>query len=231
MIDLSKEGIAFDFLAIAANQELEQTVTCLSGADVNMSGTYDLRAELRARGADNALMPSLEGKVDFISRDGKIYRYPLLAKVFSVLSVTEILRGKVPELGGDGFPYKSFTVKGEVHHGIFKIDEAFIDGSSIDFIASGEVDLARKKIDMVVLVAPFSTVNWVIRNIPLVGKIMSGNLISIPVRVSGDLADPEVTFLSPLAVGSRLVELLKNILKLPVEIVSPLLPKGPEKRD
>lgn len=84
---------------------------------------------------------------------------------------------------------------------------------------------------MVVLVSPFSTVNWILRHIPLVGRLMSGNLVSVPVRVSGDLADPEVTFLSPTAVGSRLIELLKNVLKLPFEIISPLLPKEPEKRN
>ena len=228
-IDLSAGGIAFDFLPAAVGQQLEQSIACLSGADVNMSGTYDLNSEVRSQGKSGALMSSLEGKVDFIARNGTIYRYPLLAKIFSILSVTEILRGKVPKLGGDGFPYKSFIVKGKIHQGVFTIDHAFIDGSSIDLIASGEVDLAGKKIDLVVLVAPFSTVNWIIRHIPLVGKIMSGNLISIPVRVSGDLADPEVTFLSPTAVGSRLVELLKNILKIPVEIVSPLLPQEPEK--
>jgi hypothetical protein len=79
--------------------------------------------------------------------------------------------------------------------------------------------------DIVVLVAPFSTINWIIRHIPLLGKIMSGTLISIPVRVSGDLANLDVVFLSPTAVGSRILLLLENIIKLPVYIISPILPK------
>ena len=87
--------------------------------------------------------------------------------------------------------------------------------------------------DIVVLVAPFSTINWAIRHIPIIGKIMGGTLISIPVRVSGHLADPDVVFLSPTAVGSRVLNLLKNIVNVPVDIISPILPKekGEEQKE
>jgi hypothetical protein len=117
------------------------------------------------------------------------------------------------------------AVRGDIHKGIFTVEKAYIGGQSLDIIAQGEIDLGQQKMDLVVLVAPFSTLNWVIRHIPLVGKIMGGTLISIPVRVSGDPADPDVVFLSPTAVGTRLLNLLENIIKLPVEIISPILPK------
>jgi hypothetical protein len=51
-------------------------------------------------------------------------------------------------------------------------------------------------------VASFSTINWIIRHITLVGKIMGGALISIQVKVSGDLDNPDVTLLAPSAVGT-----------------------------
>ena len=111
------------------------------------------------------------------------------------------------------------------------MEKAFIDGQSLDLIAQGEVDLGEQKIDLVVLVAPFSTINWVIRNIPILGKIMGGTLITIPTRVSGDLGNPDVVFLSPTAVGTRILTLLENILKLPVEIISPILPKEKGQED
>ena len=217
--------VSLDLKPVAARQNLESVIKCLVGEEVRISGAFDLYAEARAAGKGGNLLSSLEGTVGLSARDGKIYRYPLLAKIFSILSVTEIFRGKTPELGGSGFPYRTLVVNGEMRQGKLLLDRAFIDGSSIDLIAEGEVDIARNKIDLVVLVAPFSTINWIVRHIPLVGKVMGGTLISIPVKVSGDLADPEVTFLAPSAVGSRLVELMKNILQLPVEIISPVLPR------
>ena len=155
----------------------------------------------------------------------------MLAKIFSVLSVLEIFRGRLPELGGNGFPYHTMVIKGHLHQGKFLLEKAYIGGSSLDLIAEGEIDLAARKLDLVVLVAPFSTINWIIRHIPLVGKIMGGTLISVPTKVSGDLDNPDVTFLAPSAVGTRLLDLLENILKLPVEIISPILPKEKEKQE
>jgi hypothetical protein len=142
--------------------------------------------------------------------------------------VLEVFRGRTPELGGSGFPYHSMSVRGDIHKGKFTVERAYIGGQSLDIIAEGEIDLVKQKMDLVVLVAPFSTLNWVIRHTPIIGKIMGGTLISIPVRVSGELANPDVVFLSPTAVGTRILDIMENIIKLPVEIISPILPKENE---
>ncbi len=227
----SGKDIDFDFKPAAAKQPLESTLDCLTGKDVHITGTFDLTANVRAKGKGGALLPSLEGAVDFTSKDGTIYRYPVLAKIFSVLSVLEIFRGRLPELGGNGFPYHAMAVKGRIHEGKFVLEKAYIGGKSIDIIAEGDVDLAARKMDLVVIVAPFSTINWIIRHIPLVNSIMGGTLISVPVKVSGDVANPDVTFLAPSAVGRRLLDLLENILELPVKLISPILPKEKEKQE
>ncbi len=229
-LSITRDAIAFDFQPVAKDQQLESVIACLAGQNMHMTGTFELNSALRAQGKSGAIMSSLEGKVNFRSRDGKIYRYPVLAKIFSVLSVIEVLRGKIPELGGKGFPYHVMTIIGDIRDGKLKLDHAYIAGSSVDIIAEGNVDFARKKMDLVVLVAPFSTINWIIRHIPLVGKIMGGTLISIPVKVEGDLTNPDVTFLAPSAVGTRILDILENILELPVEIISPILPKKKEEQ-
>ncbi|MGE5172970.1 MAG: AsmA-like C-terminal domain-containing protein, partial [Betaproteobacteria bacterium] len=226
----SQGDMRLDFKPQIKDQQLGFSISCLTGLDVHISGTYNLNADISMQGKSGALVPSLEGNVDFKAKDGKIYRYPALAKILSVLSITEIFRGKVPEFGGSGFPYRSMAVKGNLHQGKLQLEKAYIGGSSLDIIAQGDVDFAGKQMDLVVLVAPFSTINWVIRHIPLVGKVMGGTLISIPVKVSGDLADPDVTFLAPSAVGTRLLNILENILELPVEIISPILPHKKEEQ-
>jgi hypothetical protein len=120
------------------------------------------------------------------------------------------------------------ALRGNIHQGVFTVEKAYIGGQSLDIIAEGEVDLGKQTIDVVVLVAPFSTINWLIRKTPVLGTIMGGTLISIPTRVSGDLSDPDVVFLSPTAVGSRILKLLENIVTLPVTLIEPILPKNNE---
>jgi hypothetical protein len=218
---LSGETLSFTFTPSAKAQPLGPTVDCLSGKDMRITGVYDLTADIRSHGTTTEILSSLEGRVDFKARNGKIYRYPTLQKVLSVLSVLEIFRGRAPEIGGSGFPYSSMALRGDIHKGVFTVEKAYIGGKTIDIIAEGEVDLAKQKIDVTVLVAPFSTINWLIRKIPLVNTIMGGTLISIPTRVSGDLANPDVAVLSPTAVGSRILKLFENIIKAPVKVFSP----------
>jgi hypothetical protein len=223
---VSRESVSFTFTPTAEKETLGYTIACLSGLNIHITGEYDLTSNFHAQGTPKDILSSLEGRVDFKARDGKIYHYPILQKIFSVLSVLDLFRGRTPELGGSGFPYHSMAVRGDIHKGIFTLEKAYIGGQSLDIIAEGEVDLGKHTVNLVVLVAPFSTINWVIRHTPLLGKLMSGTLISIPVRVSGDLSDPDVVFLSPTAVGTRILRLLENIVELPVDIISPILPNG-----
>ncbi|HTP06407.1 MAG TPA: AsmA-like C-terminal domain-containing protein [Nitrospirota bacterium] len=225
---ISREHIFFTFTPTATKEALGPTIDCLTNKDINITGDYELSSSIRAQGTGTEILSSLEGRVDFKARDGKIYHYPVLQKILSVLSVLEVFRGRTPELGGSGFPYHSMAVRGDIHKGKFTVERAYIGGQSLDIIAEGEIDLVKQKMDLVVLVAPFSTLNWVIRNTPILGKIMGGTLISIPVRVSGDLANPDVVFLSPTAVGTRILDIMENIIKLPVDIVAPMLPKEKE---
>ncbi len=222
---ISRESISFTFTPTAKKETLGYTISCLTNMDAHISGEYDLSSSFRSHGMGKELLSALEGRVDFKARDGKIYHYPLLQKIFSVLSVLDIFRGRAPDFGGSGFPYHSMAIRGDIHQGVFTLEKAYIGGQSLDIIAEGEIDLGKQKLDLVVLVAPFSSINWIIRHIPLLGKVMGGTLISIPVRVSGDLTNPTVVFLSPTAVGSRILKLLENIIKLPVDIVSPFMPK------
>ena len=79
----------------------------------------------------------------------------------------------------------------------------------------GEMDLAEGKVNLTVLVAPLRTVDRVINLIPLVRYILAGTLITVPVKVSGDLKDLKVTALPPSAVGSELLGIMT--LHLPNE--------------
>jgi AsmA-like protein len=230
-LDFLDSEINFNFKPSAAKQPLESSLTCLAGRDIRVTGTFDLKSDIRSQGKSGSLVKSLEGEVDFVSNDGEIYYHPVLAKIFSVLSVLAIFRGKLPDLGSNGFPFYTMVVKGKLHKGKFELEKSYIDGMSLDIVAQGEIDLASRKMDLIVLVAPFPTINWIIGHTPLLKSIMGGTLISVPVKVSGDVSNPDVTFLAPSAVGTQFMKFFENILELPVELISPILPKEQEKQD
>jgi hypothetical protein len=104
------------------------------------------------------------------------------------------------------------------------MEECFIDGASMGIACDGEIDLAEQKINLVILVAPFKTVDRIVKKIPLISTVLGGKLVSIPFRAKGDLDDPMVIPLSPTAVGSGVLGVMQRTLKLPITLIQPLLP-------
>jgi hypothetical protein len=94
----------------------------------------------------------------------------------------------------------------------------------VDVVGQGRIDLVTQELDFQALVAPFKTLNWVIEKIPLLGYILGGTLVEVPVKVSGTTADPKVSLLEPASVGKNLLGIAERIFLLPVELIRPILP-------
>jgi len=77
--------------------------------------------------------------------------------------------------------------------------------------------------DITALVAPLKTVDFIVNYLPGVNYILGGSLVSFPVRIKGDLNNPRVTPISPTAVGSGLLGIMKRTLHLPVKMIEPIL--------
>ncbi|MBK5095710.1 MAG: AsmA-like C-terminal domain-containing protein, partial [Deltaproteobacteria bacterium] len=135
---------------------------------------------------------SLRGNLDFIARNGRISGATLLGRILSFLNVTEVFRGRLPDMSTEGLNYISLSTRGEIRDGIGTITEYVLDGTTVDVVVQGQVDLVTRELDLQMRVAPFKTVNYVIGKIPLLGRIL-GTLVQIPVKVSGTTADPKVS--------------------------------------
>ncbi len=85
-------------------------------------------------------------------------------------------------------------------------------------IFTGWIDPVNDQLDLTCLVAPFKTIDLIIKYIPIVNTMLGGRLVSIPVKASGKLSDPIVTPLHPSAVGTGLINMMGDILKTPVKL-------------
>jgi hypothetical protein len=244
VLRLTAEEIALDFQPISRGQELDTTILCLWNVEDEMTGTYDLAGEIAVKDENKGLIRSSHGKVVFSAENGRIQRRKgVLGNLFDLLNLTEMFRGKLPDLGKEGYAYNSIKVEGDLEHGVLKLNEAVMDGSSMGIACLGEVDLVDEELELTVLVAPLRTVDFIVRNTPVVGRILGGNLVSIPYKVEGDWGDPQVTPIPPSAVGFGLLGIMERTLKLPITIMQPLVPsqkqqeekpedkKGEEKRE
>jgi hypothetical protein len=196
-----------------------------------MTGGFDLTGGFQGQGEGKALARSLQGNYELTARKGRIDRFDLLSRIFAFLNITEVFRGRLPDLGQKGFAYDSINVKGDLQPGKVLIKEATLKGPSMEIASQGEIDPVGQKISLTVAVAPFRTIDHVISMIPLVRYVLGGTLISIPVKVTGDFKDPRISPLSPSAVGSDFLGIMKRTLDLPVRMIHPIWPKGEEEKN
>ena len=227
-VEVVSQNLSLEGQILARGQDIDSTVRCLFDERIRMTGHFDLAGSFRGRGEGKALAQSLQGNYEWTARKGRIDRFNLLSKIFAFLNVTEVLRGRLPDLDRKGFAYDSINVKADHKTGKVLIKEATLQGPSIEIASQGEIDPVGQKISLTVLVAPFRTIDYIISKIPLVRYVLGGTLISIPVKVTGDLKDPQVTPLSPSAVGSDFLGIVKRTLDLPFRMIHPFRPKGEE---
>jgi uncharacterized protein YhdP len=199
----------------------------LENSTRNITGEFDMDGFIGARAPGDRLVQSLYGHIEFQARNGKIYRAPLLSRILAFLNVTELLRGQLPDLGRGGFAYKSLHIVGDIMSGKLILKEAYMEGATLNIVAEGEVDLAAKTINLTVLVAPFKTIEFILNKIPVLRNILANRLITVPVRVRGDIDNPKVIPLAPSVIGRNLLDIMRRILTLPFKLLNPLF--HPEK--
>jgi hypothetical protein len=224
-VEISPKNIAIHVKPAAEGRELSQTLDCLTGESVKISGTFDFKGDIRGEGTGEGLLRSLDGPIHFVSKNGRIDRFGILMKIFSLLNITEIFRGQLPDLSNQGFAYNSITVDGHLKGGTLALTNVLLNAPSMNIACTGHVDLLTEKLDLAVFAAPFKTADRMLRVLPLIGYILDDTLVSIAIKVTGDLKEPDVDYLPAFMLGSGLLGIMERTLMAPVKVLTPMMPK------
>jgi len=223
----SGPGLGMANLVISTDHEkkvlFQDVLSCLGHDQDVLEGPFVLNVSL-----EGAPKNWQRGNVELRSANGRIRRMTLLSKIFSVLNVIDLFsKNGLPDLLTEGFPFSQMDIKGIIKDNNLIIDYAIIKGKGLNLFGRGEIDLDDMDADMTVLVAPLKTIDTIVSKVPLLGKAIGGKdaaIIAFPVKIKGHIKDPEVTVLSPDAVGGAMIDLVKNTLMLPFNILSPIFP-------
>ena len=201
----------------------QDLLSCLGFKQNILEGSFVFNAKLEGTPGNWQ-----RGTVELRSSNGIIRRMTLLSKIFSVLNVIDLFsKNGLPDLLTEGFPFSRMDIKGIIKDNNLIIDHVIIKGKGLNLFGRGEIDLDDMDADMTVLVAPLKTIDTIVSKVPLLGKAIGGKdatIVAYPVKIKGQIEDPEVTVLSPYAVGEAMIDLVKNTLMLPFRILSPIFP-------
>jgi uncharacterized protein YhdP len=163
---------------------------------------------------------NLDGAITFYSRDGVIKRWNLLSKIFGVLNIYDLVRGKV-DLAAEGLPYTKMGASFLVKDGVLQTSNFLIDSPSMLITGAGNIDFRRKEVQGAVTVSPLVAIDTIIDKVPVVRSLLkkkTSGFLYAAYDVKGPLDDPEVSVSFVDTVGGKTLELIKNILTLPMGV-------------
>ena len=223
-VTIAPSGAEIDIALSADNLELQPTILCISDKKADITGKFSMKADLKGKGPLDTIAKSMNGSFTIKAKKGKIYKSKSLDKTLDLVNKTENVKGTLPDLDKTMIKYRDFTASGTIKEHILELEESGLDAYSFGILSQGNIDLQSQTLDLNALVVPVNRVQRIVGKIPVLGKILGGSLVSIPVKIKGNMSDPEVTFLSPSAVGSAFFGIIERTLKLPLTIIEPVLP-------
>ena len=136
-------------------------------------------------------------------RDGTIHRFDILSKIFSLINLGSLVRGRLPDVIAQGLPFDRLTWNMEVFGNKWKVkklvllsDAAQIDATGMYFSEQGRVDF---KVDVSPLVGFDKIVSGLFGNL----ITRNGKILTTTFRIRGLYRSPDVR-LEPLeSLGSE----------------------------
>ena len=146
----------------------------------------------------------------------------LLSKIFTAVNVTDYFTWQdLPDMQEEGLSYNDLTIKSHIDSNNLVLDRTIIKGKGVNLSGRGTINLTDLNADLTFFIAPFKTLDWLVTNLPLIGKALGGpkeSILTFPVAVTGNIKSPEVTSLAPDAIGSAVLELFGDTVTLPFRI-------------
>jgi hypothetical protein len=235
-VDFTDEEIGLDVSLSVTDGQLESTSLCLTDNKQAVKGNYSLKAQVTGRGTPGKVAQTLRGEFEFSAQDGQIEQSPTedtpLEATFDYLNKTGDFNVAFPDLDRESFPFRLIRSRGRVEGTTLVNDVLIIQSSLFTITGNGRIDVEHKQIDAKGLVSVLMPGDSIIRRIPIVGSLLGGSILGIPVRVTGSLEHPDVTYLSPTDVGAELLNIPMRILGLPLEAIRLFTPnfREPEKQ-
>jgi uncharacterized protein YhdP len=178
------------------------------------------KVELRGEGENSQEMKeSLNGSFRFEIEKGMIERWKTLSRIFSILNVSQLFMGRLPDLKTKGLPYHNMMATFQIKDGIASTEDFLVDSDAMKIILRGKVDLGKNFIDARIGVHPLVTIDKILGNVPIAGYILTGKdkgFISFFYDVKGNLDDPKIESIPLKSIEEPSWGIIKRLLLTPL---------------
>lgn len=208
------------------DQPVHEIVESIEAMDREIKGSLTMDARFTMGGNEKGdLVPSLTGSGNILIREGLVKRSGVIIKILDFLSLQNVLKTRPPELREEGFYFESMSGDLSMDKGMLRSENFQVRSPVFNAVAYGRIDIPNREADFIMGTQPHGTIDYLVRNIPLLGYIITGekgSILAYPFRVQGDLSDPEVTFIPFEKLGEGVLGVFKRLFLTPIRVIEEL---------
>jgi hypothetical protein len=132
------------------------------------------------------------GSMDVRVYDGVIHRFEILSKIFSLINLGSIVRGRIPDIMAQGLPFQKLIWKMEVFDQKWKIKDLKLTSDAARIDSTGMYFSGQERVDFRVEVSPLVGIDTIFSG--LFGNLITrdGKTLTTTFRVRGLSASPDV---------------------------------------
>lgn len=215
----SKKEHAFDLGLELSEVDFETMLGAFGARSKILSGPVSGSIELWGKKGAEPFLGGVNGKARIYSRDGKLWEFLFLSKIFSIVNIVSI-----GELFKEGLPYRHLTGDFSVMDGVISSGNLYLDSGSLRMSAAGDIDAVNSTIDGYLAMHPFVTIDKIISRVPVAGWIITGekkSAISMYFSIEGPLKDPKTEPAPVVSIGKNIYDVLERLVETPFELLIP----------
>ncbi|WP_428737878.1 AsmA-like C-terminal domain-containing protein [Sulfurimonas sp.] len=154
----------------------------------------------------------------FLIEKSTLMDYRLLNNVLAFINtIPSLITFSIPGYSKNGLFMNHAYLKFDYDHGIYNVNEMYMDSKELKISATGKADVKNDSVDMSMTLK--TDIGSDMSKIPLVGYIIfDGKAISTSVKITGKLSDPKIESALAKEVIVAPLNIIKRTLKLPLKL-------------
>ncbi len=188
-----------------------------------IEGTLGIGVNIQG-GASNAPPGHYRGTLSLEIDRGLIRRFPVLASVLSMMNLSQLLTGRLPDLSSEGMVFKSIRGTFQLDQGVLRTEDLRVESEAVVITMVGDIDLRSRQCDLKVGVQPFVGVDRFVDNIPVIRHYLAGpkrTVLATYFLVTGPLEQPEVNAIPFRSLGQTIMDMFLRLFQNPFADLGP----------
>lgn len=188
-----------------------------------VEGNTSMDVQLRgAKGSEGESI--IKGEIGLRVEKGIIRKFPVLASILSMMNLTQLLSGRLPEFSSEGMVFDRITGSLILDGGILHTEDFRVDSEAVVLTMVGDIDLRSKQCDLKVGAQPFVGFDRLVGKVPIVRHYLAGpkkTTFATYFLVKGPLKAPEVTPIPFQSMGEALMGIFLRLFQNPFRDLGP----------